>query len=263
MIEAFMLILVGGLAAFVGAIVGLGGGFIIVPSMILLSNLSPKEIVGTSMAVLVVSSLTSTIVFMKQKRIDYKSGIYFSVAMFPGSIIGAWATKYMTSHLFYVLFGCFMMIMATLVFFKPTQPKNVNLKSTIQRNWIDENGEKHDYAFSLKAGLIASFFVGFLSSLFGIGGGSVMVMFMVLFLFFPPHIATATSMLSIFCSSIIGAGTHLYFGHVIWSYALWLAIGAFVGGRAGALWSKKIAGPYIMRALSICMLLIGFFMVFK
>src|SRR5690625_6010261 len=74
----------GFLSAFVGSLVGLGGGIIFVPAMLLLYQYTdtftwadPQTIVGISLISMVFTGLSSTIVYLKLKRIDIKIGLFF------------------------------------------------------------------------------------------------------------------------------------------------------------------------------------------
>ncbi|MCQ4085316.1 sulfite exporter TauE/SafE family protein [Saccharibacillus sp. JS10] len=261
--EIIILIAVGMFASICGAIAGLGGGFIIVPVLAFMYVIPVSEISGTSMAVLFVSAISSTIAFSKQKRIDYRSGLIFAVAMIPGSILGAWTTGVVESRVFFISLGIFLILMAISINFKPKKSRDGFLKPTVSRSLLDATGTTHHYAFNVPFATGVAFFVGFLSSLFGIGGGSVMVPTMILFLAFPPHIATATSMFSILLSSFVGTASHAVLGHVMWDTFVWLAIGALVGGQIGARLASKIPAIAVVRILSVCLLIAAVRIMFK
>lgn len=261
--EYVLLVLVGMLAAVSGGIAGLGGGFIIVPVLALMYTMPVSQISGTSMAVLFVSAISSTWAYARQKRIDYRSGLAFSVAMIPGSVLGAWTTSIVGSRVFFIALGLFLMLMAVVINFKPTQSRGGFLRPTVTRNFIDASGAEHRYAFNLWFGSGVALFVGFISSLFGIGGGSVMVPTMILFLAFPPHIATATSMFSILLSSLVGTISHVVLDHLLWGTFIWLAIGALAGGQIGAKLASKIPGLVIVRILSVCLFIVAIRLMFK
>ncbi len=261
--ENILLVLVGMLAAVSGAIAGLGGGFIIVPILALMYTMPVSQISGTSMAVLFVSAISSTWAYARQKRIDYRSGLAFSVAMIPGSVLGAWTTSVVGSRVFFIALGLFLMLMAIVINFKPSKSRGGFLRPKVTRSFMDASGLEHRYAFNLWFGSGVAFFVGFISSLFGIGGGSVMVPTMILFLAFPPHIATATSMFSILLSSLVGTISHVVLNHVLWGTFIWLAIGALVGGQIGAKLASKIPGLIIVRILSVCLFIVAIRLMFK
>lgn len=78
-----MLLFIGLIAGTVGSLVGLGGGIIIVPLLIGLHSLSPQLAVGTSMVTVVFTGLSSTLTYMKHKRVDYKSGLILFIGSGP------------------------------------------------------------------------------------------------------------------------------------------------------------------------------------
>ncbi|MFD1884834.1 sulfite exporter TauE/SafE family protein [Paenibacillus wenxiniae] len=263
MLEALLLLAVGMLASICGAVAGLGGGFIIVPVLAFLYTIPVASISGTSMAVLFVSAISSTIAYARQRRIDYRSGLAFSVAMIPGSILGALTTTVVGSRTFFIALGVFLMMMAVLINFKPTSSRGGWLRPNTSHRLVDQSGQVHEYSFNMWFGCVVALFVGFLSSLFGIGGGSVMVPTMILFLAFPPHIATATSMFSILLSSLVGTISHVSLGHVMWDKFVWLAIGALVGGQIGARIASKIPAKAVVRVLAVCLFAVAVRMLFK
>ena len=75
---------------------------------------------------------------------------------------------------------------------------------------------------------------GVLSALFGVGGGLVMVPFMVLALGSDQHLAEGTSLLVIVPTAIVGVIAHTRRGYVSFKHAAWLAVGGVVGSFLGA-----------------------------
>src|SRR5699024_2942122 len=73
-----------------GTIVGAGGGFILVPALLLLFNLSPAVAAGTGLVIVLINSLTGVVGYSRQKRIDYRTGLKIAIGAIPGSIFGVW-----------------------------------------------------------------------------------------------------------------------------------------------------------------------------
>jgi uncharacterized membrane protein YfcA len=263
MIEALLLFLIGALAGVTGSIVGLGGGFIVVPALAFLYTMIPAHIVGTSMAVLFFNSISSTITYAKQKRIDFAAGIAFAAASIPGSIIGAFVAEGLTSKAFFVGFGCFLILISLFLVFKPKKPIQLPLEPTVHRKFTDASGTEFEYSYHRPLGITISFAVGFISSLLGIGGGSILVPMMVILFSFPPHIATATSMFTIFLSAIIGTGTHWYLDNIDWWMVLFLAPGAFVGGQIGSRIASKLPAQTILRILAVVLIIVAIRLITK
>ena len=94
-----LLIVLGLLVGTFGTLIGAGGGFILVPVLLLLyPTLKPEEITSISLAVVFFNAASGSVAYAKMKRIDYKSAIIFSIATLPGSIIGALITSYLPRH---------------------------------------------------------------------------------------------------------------------------------------------------------------------
>ena len=73
-----------------GTLVGAGGGFILVPVLLLLyPDEDPKTLTATSLLVVLLNAVSGSIAYGRQKRIDYHSGKWFALATLPGAVGGA------------------------------------------------------------------------------------------------------------------------------------------------------------------------------
>lgn len=252
-----LLVGIGIVSCVLGSLAGLGGGFLMVPLLVALYHPAPRYAAGTVLVAMVFNSLASIWGYGRQKRIDYRSGLLFASAGVPGSIAGAYAAGAMTGPAFNTLFGIVMLIVSLSLLFRPQKLLRLPFRPTVQRRFTDRRGQEFSYEFSGRFGAAVAFAVGFLSSLLGIGGGSVMVPTMVLFLGFPPHIAGATSMFMILISSLVGGGMHAFLGDVMWGRVLWLAPGAFIGGRLGSWMAPRVPGVWMVRILGTFMALVA------
>ncbi len=85
--------------------------------------------------------------------------------------------------------------------------------------------------------VIVGLVAGIFSTLFGVGGGTVMVPLLVLLLAYDTKVATATSLAAIIVTASVGVASHAALGHVSWPYALLIGVPAVVG-LFGGLWIK-------------------------
>ncbi|OMP67818.1 sulfite exporter TauE/SafE family protein [Domibacillus epiphyticus] len=259
--EWFILLVIGLIAAAIGALVGLGGGIIIVPALLflggtaLLAPVSPQLAVGTSSIILIITGLSSTLAYMKQKKVDYKLGLILFIGSAPGSIVGAYANKGLDMSQFSLYFGLFMVFMSFVLMFK-NRAKPLLGSRGLPRTFTDNEGT-HTYSIEPLTGTIISFIVGFLGGLFGIGGGSLMVPAMIMLFAVPPHVAVATSMLLIFLSGGVSSITHIALGNIEWMYAAALVPGAWFGAKLGAWLNARIASKTVVMLLRLILIFVG------
>ncbi|SDW95123.1 sulfite exporter TauE/SafE family protein [Paenibacillus sp. CF384] len=249
-----VLFALGLVASTFGAVVGLGGGVIIIPALLLLGpsmlgmDIDTTMAVGVSLGVLVFTSLTSTITFYREGKTDLRCAFFFSISSGPMSVVGASLTSLFEPDVFRRAFGYFMLFMVVLLLLR-SRIKPFRGTWRYAKSYIDGNGAQLDYGYSMLPALLIGGVVGLISGLLGIGGGVLLIPAMVLLFRFPPHIATATSMSVILVSALFGSGMHLYRGEWDWQLVLPLAPGALIGGYVGAIISRKIGSKLLIRIM--------------
>src|SRR5947209_2758680 len=145
--------------------------------LLFIPGISPGEAAGTSLAVVFFNALSGTASYIRQGRVDFRTGTLFALATVPGSIIGAYLSNLFSSRLFYVIFGLFLIAIATFLILRPDPRQAAALagpesgaialddlpRGWVARSIIDRSGEQFSYRFNLVQGIVLSFFVGFLS----------------------------------------------------------------------------------------------------
>jgi len=262
MIGYTALFVIGLVAAIAGSLIGLGGGFLVVPALLLLSEpllgvaMPAPVAVGTSLTMLIFTGLSSTLTYMRQGKVDYRSGWVFTLISAPSSVLGASLTSAFEGRAFQLGFGLFMLLMAILMLVKD-KLRPIEVAWPIQRSYTDKEGRTWTYGYNWWSAVLVGLAVGLISGLFGIGGGSLFVPAMVLLYRFPPHIASATSMFVILWSAIIGSATHIYLGEIDWMSAAFLIPGALVGGWVGARIAQRLSSKVLLWILRSVLLLIA------
>ncbi len=264
----FLLILIGFSIGTVGTLIGAGGGFILVPLLLLTHPSMPPEVVtAVSMMVVAVNALSGTVAYAHSKRVDYKAGLLFSLFTIPGSILGVFVVKYIPLQVFHILFGILLIVLASYLFIKgkakptgsdaaPKTGKNRQLTSL-----TDKTGTIYTYSYNRLHGIIISILVGFISPILGIGGGIIHVPAMVQWLHFPVYVATATSHFILAIMASVSVTVHLIDGHyndpLIQRLILGLAVGVVIGAQCGAFISHKVKTHVIIKALAVCLAIVG------
>jgi uncharacterized membrane protein YfcA len=108
-------LLVGGITGLVGA----GGGFLIVPALVLLSGLSMKKAVGTSLVIIALKSLIGFTGDLESGlAIDYRFMLIFSAFAIGGIILGSNLTRFVPNEKLKPAFGWFVMVMGIVILIK-------------------------------------------------------------------------------------------------------------------------------------------------
>ncbi len=248
-----------------GTLVGAGGGFIIVPILLLFFGYTPQQAAGTSLAVVFCNAVSATLAFVRQGRIDYPTAWRFAAATIIPAFIGGQVASLFTSSVFKALFGALLIALAIFLNLKPDNSKARAVLASdgplpsgwVRRSLVDARGQEFNYAFNLRAGIVLSFFIGFISSVLGIGGGVIHVPAMVFLFGFPAHLATATSSFVLLFTSLSGAVSHFLIGNILFGPALAMSAGVIVGAQIGAAIARRAKGRAIVRFLSLALIITG------
>jgi len=119
--EQFLALVVVGLGIGIfGTLIGAGGGFILMPLLLIVyPQENPELLTSISLAVVFFNALSGTVAYARMKRIDYRSGILFSLATVPGAILGALSTSYIPRRTFNVIFGLALISASLFLFLNP------------------------------------------------------------------------------------------------------------------------------------------------
>ncbi|WP_243389603.1 sulfite exporter TauE/SafE family protein [Flavobacterium cyanobacteriorum] len=250
-----------------GTLIGAGGGFILVPLLLIFyPELSPEIVTAISMAVVSVNAVSGTVAYAKSGRIDYKAGTTFALYTIPGSVLGVLVVQYIPLQLFNIIFGILLIVLSVYLFLRNKKDTScnritVNRPGYRQRRLTDAKGQVFEYAYNCVYGNMVSVAVGFISPVLGIGGGIIHVPAMVNWLKFPVHIATATSHFILAVMATVSVAVHAlqgsYSSEATVKMILLLALGIIPGAQVGAYFSHKIKSHAILRLLSVCLLIVG------
>lgn len=95
--------------------VGVGGGFMIIPALVLLGKTPMKEAVGTSLLIITFKSLAGFAGYFGQVPVDVNIMIIFTIAASLGTISGAYLTKFVKPKLLEKSFGYFVIAVAVYI----------------------------------------------------------------------------------------------------------------------------------------------------
>src|SRR4051812_11528094 len=98
-----------------GTMVGAGGGFLIVPVLLLVWHLPPALAAGTSLSVVFLNATAGSFSYARQGRIDYKSSILLALPTLPGSVAGAFVAERVSGRAFNIAFAVLLLAVSALL----------------------------------------------------------------------------------------------------------------------------------------------------
>lgn len=267
MLEWLWLVPAGLLIGLYGTIIGAGGGFILVPLLLILyPTESSESIASVSLAVVFFNALSGTIAYARLKRVDYGSGVLLALATVPGAILGALTTPLIPRRPFDLIVGCLLVGLSIFLVVRPlAEAREWSGRFRMSRRMIDPDGTVQSWSYNPVLGVAVSVVIGFVSSLLGIGGGFIHVPVMVDLLNFPVHVASATSHFTLTVMSAVGSAVHLLTGTLVGGAArvVPLSIGVVIGAQMGARLAQRMRGAWIIRALVLALAFVGARLIFK
>lgn len=233
-------------ASVFGSMVGLGGGFILVPALRLFFGLPPAEASGTALVLVVANSGSGALTYLLQHRVHVRLGLLFAVGGWPGSVLGAILAKNVSPVLFDALLAGLLVLVAADVLLNHT-------RRAVLRTSDEEVKNLRGMPTLLAIG--AGFLVGLVSSLFGIGGGIVFLPTLLYFSDLPAHAISATSHFGILLTSPVGLAVHGLQHDVRLGDVLPLVLGGLCGGPLGAKLSLRLKSPQLLAFVSAALVI--------
>jgi len=263
-----ILVLIGIAIGLLSSMIGLGGGFLIVPILILIFGLPTKSAVAISLVAISGTAISATIGYLRQRRIDFKLGLLYDILDIPGVILGAYLTTLLPSKILKIICGIFI-IFISLILTKNRQifvSKEGSIKETQEKGWqrkiIDSFGQKFEYSIQKPIFvLLSSFFGGLITGLIGLGGGITDTSTMIL-LGVPTHIAVASSEFAMALTNLAGVISHGFLRNILFSYAIPLTIGTIAGAQIGCRLTAKIKGKLLQKTIAFIAFIIGLRLLF-
>jgi uncharacterized membrane protein YfcA len=191
-------------AGFASALLGVGGGFIIVPAsywLILAMGVSQdiaiKIAIGTSLLVIFPTVISGTWRHNKKKAVHWKTALVLGPCALAGAVVGATLAAHLPGEMLEIVFGGVVLAVALWM--------GLGIMPKLRRG---DEGPRENFWLVAACG----FPIGMVSGLTGLGGGALIVPMLVLALNFPMHIAIGTSVASIIFGSLGGIAGYIVNG---------------------------------------------------
>jgi uncharacterized membrane protein YfcA len=267
-VDVGLLMLAGGVAAGAfGALLGLGGGVLVVPLLTLGFGLPLREAVGVSLVCVIMTSSAAAGVYLERRVANLRLGMTLELFTAIGAMIGGSIAFLLDERLLAFLFALLLFYVAgTMIRSSRSSPGSGALPAAGAAPLVTDVPPVKDLppaaeatpneipTHGLRIGIVGSVGAGVISALLGIGGGMIKVPLMHLAMGVPLRVATATSNLMIGITAAASAVIYLLNGGIDPYVAAPTAIGVFVGATAASRLAHRVQLGYL-RVLFVVVLL--------
>lgn len=280
------LLIIGVFAGFIGSIIGIGGGIIIVPVLTLALKIPIKYAIGTSIISVLVTSLSATPRFFKKNIINMPLGFTLEIFTTIGAVAGSVAVSYLKSNVLFIIFGSFATIAGVSTFLRERfmgytstikipvaelteqetlikraemEGETAEKKTMFDTEYFDESvGQKIKYKVKkVYYGSSFAVFAGLLSGMLGVGGGFIKVPIMNLVMNVPIKVAAATSNYMIGITAVVSSIVYFFNGYINPVLTIPLVTGIFFGALTGSFMVGKTKNKNIVVIVLLIYILIG------
>lgn len=268
--ESTLIIWLGALAAgFIGALTGLGGGFIVVPLLTLGLGVDIRYAIGASLVSVIATSSGAAAAFVREGFSNIRIGMLLELATTTGAILAATLAARVPTHVIGIIFG-FVLIQSAYLSSrrqadKPwTGPPN-RLAQALRLNgsYPAAEGMRAYQTTNIAGGFILMWFAGVLSGLLGIGSGAVKVLAMDQIMRMPFKVSTATSNFMIGVTAAASAGIYLSRGYIEPALAMPVMLGVLIGSMIGAKVLFKIRTRLLRKVFAVIILALGLKLIYE
>jgi uncharacterized membrane protein YfcA len=227
-----------------GALGG-GGSILAVPALVYGAGLDPRAATSGSLMLVGTAALVGVVPHWRAGRVRVPTGLLFALCAIPGAVAGSAVNERLDPNLLLLAFAGLVLVAAWRMLIGCPTCTRVGEQRSLGRSAPEEGslvtkGVRTRQALEVRTivtVLVAGTAVGFLTGLFGVGGGFVIVPALVLVLKLPMPQAIGTSLLVIALNSAVGLTTRLATTTIDW----WVTLPFTAAAIAGVLTGAKVA----------------------
>lgn len=239
------------MAGFLGSMLGVGGGFLIIPIFVLLLKIPMHQAVALSLVAISGTAISSSSIYISKRLVNFKIGVILESVTLLGAIIGPNIALRLKAEILELIFGSVLLYITYRMWLKQEEDGEHNRRA-----------EKMGYTKWI-ASLLGAFSAGLIAGMIGISGGTLKVPIMYLILGIPMRIAVATSQFMISLTSVTSSSIYILNGMVKLDTGLAAIAGSICGAQLGSRTGLRLKIHQIRRLFSIILAFFSITMILK
>ena len=245
----------------VGAMLGLGGGIFLVPTLTLLFDVPFRTAVAASLISVIATASVASTVNLGRGLVNFRLGMTLEIFTAIGGLTGGLLAALLAPKHLFAIFGVTLAAMG-LIMASRSGRRNViadlDVDGGLLGGQLEEGGRT--YVYRLRRAPLAvgaSLLAGSISGLLGLGGGIIKVPILNAFCGIPIKVATATSAFMIGVTAAASAFVYYGRGDIDFRLAAAIAVGALPGSLAGARLSHAVEAKSLKVFMAAVLILVG------
>ena len=257
---------------FVGSLLGLGGGLIVIPTLTLALKVDIRYAIGASIVSIIATSSGAAAAYVRERMTNLRVAMVLEVATTLGALTGGYTAGRIGVRWLFVVFGVVMAGSAVMMLRKRRNLASDEGEGTPWANYLRLHGSYYDGALNkevpyrvvrARLGLALMYVAGVMSGLLGIGSGVLKVPAMDLGMRLPIKVSTATSNFMIGVTAAASAGLYFARGDINTFIAGPVAAGILVGAMIGARVMGRLHSALIRYVFVVVLLIVSVQMLLK
>lgn len=259
-------------AGIFGALLGLGGGVILVPVLTLFLGIDIHYAIGASIVSVIATSSGAAAAYLRDGITNIRVAMFLEMATTTGAIVGALLGGYIGGPGLFLVFSLVLLYSAFAMFRRRNAELPVGVEMGPLANFLHLGSTYYDTALNrlvaynvrgARYGLPLMFVAGAVSGLLGIGSGVLKVPAMDIAMKLPMKVSTATSNLMIGVTAAASAGVYFVRGDVNPFIAAPVAMGVLIGATAGTRMMMRTRSTQIRRVFVVVLVIVALQMLVK
>jgi uncharacterized membrane protein YfcA len=259
-------------AGTLGALLGLGGGVIIVPILTLMAGLNMHYAIGASIVSVIATSSGAAATYVRDKITNLRMGMFLETATTTGAVTGALVAGILPGRVLSVVFGLVLVHAAWTMYRSRQEDVPVGVVGSPLATRLRLHGAYFDPSLKRRVdyqitgvpqGFGMMWLAGLISGLLGIGSGVFKVIAMDIMMRAPMKVSTTTSNFMIGVTAAASAGVYFLRGDINPFIAAPVALGILTGTMAGTHLLLRLRGSAVRKIFLVILLVIAFEMIWR
>ncbi len=255
-------------SGFLGALLGLGGGVIMVPLLVFVLDIPIHIAAGASIVAVVATSSVSASVYVRDEITNMRLGMFLEMATTLGAVTGASIMVGVSESILQFLFGLSLLYAALVMWFQMRRTGHdwafhendwLANKLKLGASYYDP-ARKETISYGIGRSIptfLISYIAGIVSGLLGIGGGGIKVPAMNVVSSVPMKAAVATSNFMIGVTAAASALVYIRNGFCDGFVTAPVVLGTLAGSFIGALVAIRVRGVILKKIFILILLILG------